>query len=95
MPLQPCRKWRLWRMMSKDFPPWKTVYNHFSNWNKRGILNYEPSVDEDALLDAGTEDVVRYDDGRVNVMSTPENYLAVKDALIAAGFEPDNAEVSL
>ena len=49
-------------MMSKDFPPWKTVYNHFSKWNKRGILNYEPSVDEDALLDAGAEDVVRYDD---------------------------------
>ena len=27
-------------------------------------------------------------------MTTPENYLAVKDALIAAGFEPDNAEMT-
>jgi len=26
-----------WRMMPKDFPPWKTVYGHFSQWNKRGI----------------------------------------------------------
>jgi putative transposase len=26
-----------WRMMPKDFPPWKTVYDHFSKWNKRGI----------------------------------------------------------
>jgi putative transposase len=25
-----------WRMMPKDFPPWKTVYDHFSKWNKRG-----------------------------------------------------------
>jgi len=24
-------------MMPKDFPPWKTVYDHFSKWNKRGI----------------------------------------------------------
>jgi len=28
-------------------------------------------------------------------MTTPENYLDVKDALIAAGFEPDNAEVTM
>ncbi len=26
-----------WRMMPKDFPPWKTVYDHFSKWNKRGV----------------------------------------------------------
>ena len=26
-----------WRMMPKDFPPWKIVYDHFSKWNKRGI----------------------------------------------------------
>ena len=24
-------------MMPKDFPPWKTIYDHFSKWNKRGI----------------------------------------------------------
>ena len=71
-------------MMSKDFPPWKTIYNHFSKWNKRGILKNALSVDEDALLDAGAEDVVRYDDGEVNVMTTPENYITVKDTLIAA-----------
>ena len=23
--------------MPKDFPPWKTVYDHFSKWNKRGV----------------------------------------------------------
>jgi len=28
-------------------------------------------------------------------MTTPETYLAVKDALIAAGFEPDSAEVTM
>jgi putative transposase len=26
-----------WRLMPNDFPPWKTVYDHFSKWNKRGI----------------------------------------------------------
>jgi transcriptional/translational regulatory protein YebC/TACO1 len=68
-------------------------------FNKVGIISYAPSVDEDALmeaaLEAGAEDVVSYDDGAVDVMTTPEHYLAVKDALIAAGFEPDNAEVTM
>jgi transcriptional/translational regulatory protein YebC/TACO1 len=49
----------------------------------------------EAALEAGAEDVISYDDGAVDVMTIPENYLAVKDALIAAGFEPDNAEVTM
>jgi transcriptional/translational regulatory protein YebC/TACO1 len=41
------------------------------------------AVDEDALLmEAGAEDVISYDDGAVDVMT-------------AAGFEPDNAEVTM
>ena len=68
-------------------------------FNKVGILSYAPSVDEDALMDAALEadadDVTGYDDGAVDVMTTPETYLAVKEALIAAGFEPDSAEVTM
>lgn len=26
-----------WRLLPKDFPPWKTVYDHFSKWNQRGV----------------------------------------------------------
>jgi putative transposase len=26
-----------WRMMPNDLPPWQTVYDHFSKWNKLGI----------------------------------------------------------
>jgi putative transposase len=25
-----------WRLLPNDFPPWKTVYDHFSHWNKKG-----------------------------------------------------------
>jgi len=68
-------------------------------FSKVGILSYAPSVDEDALMDAalevGADDVINYDDGAVDVMTSPEHYLAVKEALIAAGFEPDNAEVTM
>ena len=68
-------------------------------FSKVGMLSYAPSVDEEALMDAaleaGADDVINYDDGAVDVMTTPENYLTVKDGLIAAGFEPDNAEVTM
>lgn len=67
-------------------------------FTKLGILSYAPPVDEDALieaaLEAGAEDVVNYDDGAVDVMTAPDAYLAVKDALVTAGFTPDNAEVT-
>lgn len=28
-----------WRMLPKDFPPWKTVYGYFSSWRDDGTLD--------------------------------------------------------
>ncbi|WP_020565837.1 YebC/PmpR family DNA-binding transcriptional regulator [Methylosarcina fibrata] len=68
-------------------------------FSKVGIITYSDSVEEDALmeaaLEAGAEDVVSNDDGSIDVMTTPENYLTVKEALVAAGFEPENAEITM
>lgn len=33
-----------WRQLPHDFPPWQTVYDHFSNWNKRGV--WEAALEE-------------------------------------------------
>jgi len=68
-------------------------------FNKVGILSYPESVDEDAImeaaLEAGAEDVVSNGDGSIDVMTTPENYLTVKEAMVAAGFTPGDAEVTM
>lgn len=32
-----------WRMMPNDCPPWQTVYDHFSRWNKQGV--WEKALD--------------------------------------------------
>jgi YebC/PmpR family DNA-binding regulatory protein len=68
-------------------------------FSKLGILSYAPPIDEDALmeaaLEAGADDVTSHDDGSADVMTSPESYLSVKDALNAAGFPPDNAEVAM
>jgi YebC/PmpR family DNA-binding regulatory protein len=68
-------------------------------FTKTGILSYAEGADEDALmeaaLEAGANDVITNDDGSIDVMTSPEDYLAVKEALVAAGFAPDNAEVTM
>jgi len=67
-------------------------------FSKQGIISFAPGADEDAImeaaLEAGAEDVVVNDDGSVDVITTPEEFSAVKDGLEAAGLTPDNAEVT-
>ena len=67
-------------------------------FNKQGVISYAPGVDEEAImeaaLEAGAEDVVTNDDGSVDVITTPEEFNAVRDAMVAAGFAPDNAEIT-
>jgi YebC/PmpR family DNA-binding regulatory protein len=66
---------------------------------KCGILSYPSRIDEDMLmeaaLEAGAEDVVVNADGCVDVLTTPEDFGPVKDAMAAAGFGPENAEVTM
>ncbi|MCK7544177.1 YebC/PmpR family DNA-binding transcriptional regulator [Marinobacter bryozoorum] len=68
-------------------------------FSKQGILSYAPGTSEEQLmevsLEAGAEDIVEQDDGSFEVRTTPESYLDVKEALIEAGLEPDNAEVTM
>src|SRR5436853_7188830 len=26
-----------WRMLPRDFPPWRTVYNYFETWKRAGV----------------------------------------------------------
>ena len=68
-------------------------------FSKQGILSYAPGTSEEQLmevaLEAGAEDMVEQHDGSFEVRTAPENYLDVKEALVEAGLEPDNAEVTM
>ena len=68
-------------------------------FNRIGQISYEPGVDEEALMDAaleaGAEDIKSHDDGSVDVETSFEEFLNVKDGLVAAGFEPVHAEVTM
>jgi YebC/PmpR family DNA-binding regulatory protein len=62
-----------------------------------GVLSYPPGSDFDALmeaaLEAGAQDIVKGDDGSVEVITTPEDYHAVSQAMKAAGFDPEHSEL--
>ncbi|MFV2003594.1 MAG: YebC/PmpR family DNA-binding transcriptional regulator [Gammaproteobacteria bacterium] len=66
-------------------------------FTRTGVLVYPPGSDEDAImeaaLEAGAEDVASNEDSSIEVITTYEDFIAVKDAMIAASFEPESAEV--
>jgi len=66
---------------------------------KKGQITFEPGTDEEKILEialeCGAEDVQTNDDESIDVVTTPEDFEAVKEALEAAGFEPVNAEVAM
>jgi len=68
-------------------------------FTKQGIISYAAGVDEDKImeiaLEAGAEDVVSHDDGSIDVITTPENFMDVKEAMAAAGLDAANADITM
>ena len=64
-----------------------------------GVISFAAGADEDtvmeAALEAGAEDVVSSDDGSIDVITTPDAFMAVKEALSGAGLEAESAEVTM
>ncbi len=67
-------------------------------FSKQGVISFDTGADEDAImeaaLDAGAEDVISNDDGSVDVMTTPEDFEAVRDALLGDDLEAMHAEIT-
>ena len=64
-----------------------------------GTLLFAPGADENALmeaaLEAGADDVVTHDDGSMEVVTGPYDFVNVKEALVKAGFKSDAGEVTM
>ena len=67
-------------------------------FEKKGVISFAPGTSEDAVmevaLEAGAEDVVNEEDGSLEVLTGPEDFEAVRNALRAAGLEYGEAEVT-
>lgn len=68
-------------------------------FEKKGQIIFAPGCDEEGIMevaiDSGAEDVESDAEGSVGVITLPEDFLSVKDALVASGFEPAAAQLSM
>ncbi len=69
-------------------------------FKKQGVLGYGPGSNEDAITEAaiecGADDIVVYpEDGAIEVLCAPDAFESVKQGMLAAGFPPLQAEVTL
>ena len=68
-------------------------------FDKVGQLLFTPGSDEDtvmeAAIEAGAEDVLVEDDGSIEVLTDPEEFESVRDAMVAAGLAAESAQVTM
>ncbi|MEM9300597.1 MAG: YebC/PmpR family DNA-binding transcriptional regulator [Pseudomonadota bacterium] len=68
-------------------------------FEKQGVITLPPGADEDTVmeeaLEAGAEDVISNDDGSIEVITDPDSFAAVRDALAATDAEIAEAEVTM
>lgn len=64
-----------------------------------GQMMFSPETDEEALmeaaLEAGAEDVISNDDGSIEVLTAPNDFSTVREALEKAGFKAEFGEVTM
>jgi YebC/PmpR family DNA-binding regulatory protein len=68
-------------------------------FQKMGQMTFAPGADEEKVmeiaLEAGADDVVVNDDKSIDVTTSPEAFLTVKNAMTNAGLTPVQAEVTM
>src|SRR5512133_2402872 len=67
-------------------------------FDKKGLIIYPKTVDFDKLFDAALEagaDDVSEQDEQYEVITDPSSFIEVRDALAAAGFKFDSAEITM
>ena len=67
-------------------------------FRKLGVLSYAPGASEDRLMEAalaaGADDVTTQDDGSIEVLTAPESFSVVVEAMTGANLRPDHAEIT-
>ena len=67
-------------------------------FTKQGFISFA-SGDEDEImevaLESGAEDIIVNDDSSIDVVTSPDNFFPVKDALIASNLTPDHSQITM
>jgi YebC/PmpR family DNA-binding regulatory protein len=67
-------------------------------FEKIGVMNFAPGTSEDDVmevaLEAGADDIVTGDDSSIEVVTSPEAFTGVLEAMRAAELDPENSEIT-
>ena len=67
-------------------------------FSKQGFISFD-SGDEDAIMEVaiefGADDIITNDDGTLDVITTPNNFFSVKDALVANNLNPEHSQITM
>ena len=67
-------------------------------FTKQGFISFA-SGDEDEImevaLESGADDIIVNDDGSIDVVTNPDSFFPVKDALIASSLNPDHSQITM
>ncbi len=68
-------------------------------FTKQGQITFAPGANEERVMELALEqnadDVIVHDDQSIDVMTSPENFIAIKENMIKAGLTPAFAEISM
>lgn len=68
-------------------------------FSKIGMMTFAAGSDEDAIMEAameaGAEDIETAEDGSIEVTTAWEEFTNIKEAMVAAGFEPESGDVMM
>lgn len=68
-------------------------------FKKVGLISFPSGTSEEALMEAalesGAEDVINNDDGSIDVITIPEDFLDIRDRLLKNNFVSDSAEITM
>ena len=66
---------------------------------KKGVLTFEPQKNDakimEVAIEAGAEDITENSDGSIDVLTEPDQFESVRDAIKAAGLTPASAEITM
>ena len=67
-------------------------------FSKQGFISFA-SGDEDAIMEVaiefGADDIITNDDGSIDVITTPDDFFSVKDALVANNLNPEHSQITM
>ncbi len=67
-------------------------------FSKQGFISFASGDEDDIMevaIESGADDVITNDDGSIDVMTAPDDFFSIKDALVANNLNPEHFQITM